>query len=84
VALSIRSDSEGALCARLVSSFPSSRWEDSQSVHLCCFGGAVTRLLEHLRVRPYQIPWVASRITGSPLGSPSRLAPERCRSAATS
>jgi hypothetical protein len=45
--LSIRSDCEGALCARLVSSFPSSRWEDWRSVHLCCFGGAVTSLLEH-------------------------------------
>jgi hypothetical protein len=43
---------KGALCARLVSLFPSSRWEDWQSVHLCCFGGAVTRLLEHSRVTP--------------------------------
>jgi hypothetical protein len=49
--LSIRADSEGALCARLVSSFPLSRWEDWQSVHLCCFGGAVTRLLEHSPIR---------------------------------
>ena len=47
-----RSDSEGALCARLVSSFPSSRWEDWRLVHLCCFGGAVTRLLEHSRTGP--------------------------------
>ena len=51
-----RSDSEGALCARLVSSFPSSRWEDWRLVHLCCFGGAVTRLLEHSRVQPMSRP----------------------------
>jgi hypothetical protein len=55
-----RSDSEGALCARLVSSFPSSRWEDWRLVHLCCFGGAVTRLLEHSRVQTYESPWMAS------------------------
>jgi hypothetical protein len=54
-----RSDSEGALCARLVSSFPSSRWEDWRLVHLCCFGGAVTRLLEHSRVQTYESPWMA-------------------------
>jgi putative transposase len=33
------------LCARLVSLFPSLRWEDWRLVHLFCFGGAVTRLL---------------------------------------
>ena len=54
-----RFDSEGALCARLVSSFPSSRWEDWRLVHLCCFGGAVTRLLEHSRVQTYESPWMA-------------------------
>jgi hypothetical protein len=54
-----RSDSEGALCARLVSSFPSSRWEDWRLVPSCCFGGAVTRLLEHLRVQTYESPWMA-------------------------
>jgi len=54
-----RSDSEGALCARLVLSFPSSRWEDWRLVHLCCFGGGVTRLLEHARVQTYESPWMA-------------------------
>jgi hypothetical protein len=28
-------------------------------VHLCCFGGAVTRLLEHSRVQTYESPWMA-------------------------
>lgn len=58
-----RSDSEGALCARLVSSFPLSRWEDWRLVHLCCFGGAVTRLLEHSRVQTYESPWMAAADT---------------------
>jgi hypothetical protein len=65
VGLSICSDSEGAPCLRLVSSFPSSRWEDWRSVHLCCFGGGVTSLLERPRVR--------SDLSGALSGFPDRV-----------
>jgi hypothetical protein len=32
-------------------------------VHLCCFGGAVTRLLEPSRVQTYESPWMAAAQT---------------------
>jgi hypothetical protein len=63
----------GPLCVRLVSSFPSSRWEDWRLVHLCCFGGAVTRLLEHSRVQTYESPWMACTELGSGARAPLKI-----------